>query len=337
MATRRRFSLACCEGASCLVAIRRVFVASTLQFSIIHAAPVRGLRVTGLAVVVSVVVASRSSLFLSLSFASWLSLYTLSSQIANQDNTDTTKTIANTSIRRRVATTRRRHKDSGHHSHGHAAPRPHPGTPRHPGHDGHAMARPQPRHGHDGHGHDRIRGTCPRDTTRHAKTQSHKRSNVAPCNKHPPVGGVSPRRKKQGRLVSGLKAECDFRGYLEKLGHGATGWNGAVFAVLASGGASWCGIFSCCNRCCTLHIVYNVPWIDVDGGEASLSHINVWPSTHTGSVRILDAVRSAVRPVYPGRGLYGLVPIIWGWSAILLAQPFGCRVRFPGFALGFMG
>ena len=25
-----------------------------------------------------------------------------------------------------------------------------------------------------------------------------------------------------------------------------------------------------------------------------------------------------------------------GWSAILLAQPFGCRVRFPGFALGFM-
>lgn len=55
------------------------------------------------------------------------------------------------------------------------------------------------------------------------------------------------------------------------------------------------------------------------------------------STRILDAVRSAIRPVYPGRGLYGLVPIILGWSAILLAQPFGCRVRFPGFALGFMG
>lgn len=83
--------------------------------------------------------------------------------------------------------------------------------------------------------------------------------------------------------------------------------------------------------------MYNVPWIDVDGGEASLSHINVWPSTHTGSVRILDEVRSAVRPVYPGRGLYGLVPIILDWSAILLAQPFGCRVRFPRFALGFMG
>ena len=46
---------------------------------------------------------------------------------------------------------------------------------------------------------------------------------------------------------------------------------------------------------------------------------------------------SGIRPVYPGRGLHGLVPIILGWSAILLAQPFGCRVRFPGFALGFMG
>lgn len=242
----------------------------------------------------------------------------LSSQIANQDNADTTKTIANTSIRRRVATTRRRHKDSGHHSHGHAAPRPHPGTPRHPGHDGHATARPQPRHGHDGHGHDRIRGTCPRDTTRHAKTQSHKRSNVAPCNKHP-RGGVSPRRKKQGRWLSSADAECSLEHF----------WITRYSRSLH--------IFSGCNRCCTLHIVYNVPWIDVDGGEASLSHINVWPSTHKGSVRILDAVRSAVRPVYPGRGLYGLVPIILGWSAILLAQPFGCRVRFPGFALGFMG
>lgn len=50
-----------------------------------------------------------------------------------------------------------------------------------------------------------------------------------------------------------------------------------------------------------------------------------------------DAVSSGIRPVYPGRGLYGLVPIILGWSAILLAQPFGCRVRFLGFALGFMG
>ena len=52
-----------------------------------------------------------------------------------------------------------------------------------------------------------------------------------------PVGECPPGVKKPGRWVSGLKAECDFRGYLEKLGHGATGWNGAVFAVLAS----WCG------------------------------------------------------------------------------------------------
>lgn len=163
-----------------------------------------------------------------------------------------------------------------------------------------------------------YKGTCPRDTTRHAKTQSHKRSNVAPCNKHP-RRGVPPESKSRGRLLSSADAECSLEHF----------WITRYSRSLH--------IFSGCNRCCTLHIVYNVPWIDVDGGEASLSHINVWPSTHKGSVRILDAVRSAVRPVYPGRGLYGLVPIILGWSAILLAQPFGCRVRFPGFALGFMG
>lgn len=146
-----------------------------------------------------------------------------------------------------------------------------------------------------------YKGTCPRDTTRHAKTQSHKRSNVAPCNKHP-RRGVSPWRKNQGRWLSSADAECSLEHF----------WITCYSRSLH--------IFSGCNRCCTLHIVYNVPWIDVDGGEASLSHINVWPSTHTGSVRILDAVRSAVRPVYPGRGLYGLVPIILGWSAILLAQ-----------------
>lgn len=36
--------------------------------------------------------------------------------------------------------------------------------------------------------------------TRHAKTQPNKRSNVAPCNKHP-RGGVSPRVKKPGPLA----------------------------------------------------------------------------------------------------------------------------------------
>ena len=197
-------------------------------------------------------------------------------------------------------------------------------TPRHShtqGRHGHGTTATTSRARHS-HSHDvatiAYKGTCPRDTTRHAKTQSHKRSNVAPCSKHP-RGGVSPRRKKQGRWLSSADAECSLEHF----------WITRYLRGLH--------IFSGCNRCCTLHIVYNVPWIDVDGGEASLSHINVWPSTHKGSVKILDAVRSAVRPVYPGRGLYGLVPIILGWSAIMLAQPFGCRVRFPGFALGFMG
>lgn len=158
------------------------------------------------------------------------------------------------------------------------------------------------------------KGTCPPDSTRHAIRQSNKHSTVATYNK-PPVGEPPPGPKNRSRWLSSADAECSLEHF----------WITRYSRSLH--------IFSGCNRCCTLHIVYNVPWIDVDGGEASLSHINVWPSTHKGSVRILDAVRSAVRPVYPGRGLYGLVPIILGWSAILLAQPFGCRVRFPGFAL----
>lgn len=143
--------------------------------------------------------------------------------------------------------------------------RPCPGTPRHPGHDGHATARPQPRHGHDGHdghGHDRIRGTCPRDTTRHAKTQSHKRSNVAPCNKHP-RGGVSPRRKKQGRWLSSADAECSLEHF----------WITRYLRSLH--------IFSGCNRFCTLHIVYNVPWIDVDGGRAQLGSASISGCYHS--------------------------------------------------------
>lgn len=207
------------------------------------------------------------------------------------------------------------------------------------GHGGHGTAvitattpRPQARRPctamHDGHRHGTAtimhtcncanKGTCPPDSTRHAIRQSNKHSTVATYNK-PPVGEPPPGPKNRGRWLSSADAECSLEHF----------WITRYSRSLH--------IFSGCNRCCTLHIVYNVPWIDVDGGEASLSHINVWPSTHKGSVRILDAVRSAVRPVYPGRGLYGLVPIILGWSAILLAQPFGCRVRFPGFALGFMG
>lgn len=184
------------------------------------------------------------------------SLYTPYKRKANRVNIDHAKTIANTSIHRRVADARRRHK-SRHHSHGTAAsrtrrtprPRPHPGTPR-PRHDG---------HGHDmTDGHDvattctatiAYKGTCPRDTTRHAKTQSHKRSNVAPCNKHP-RGGVSPRHKKQGRWLSSADAECSLEHF----------WITRYLRGLH--------IFSGCNRFCTLHIVYNGLWIDVDDGRA---------------------------------------------------------------------
>lgn len=179
------------------------------------------------------------------------------------------QTIANTSIRRRVATTRRRHKDSGHHSHGHATARPCPGTSR-PRHDGHTQGRhdvqgttatPRPRRARHGHSHDvtttattgtdmiAYKGTCPRDTARHAKTQSHKRSNVAPCNKHP-RGGVSPRHKKQGRWLSSADAECSLEHF----------WITRYLRGLH--------IFSGCNRFCTLHIVYNGLWIDVDDGRA---------------------------------------------------------------------
>lgn len=121
------------------------------------------------------------------------------------------KTIANTSIRRRVATTRRRHK-SRHHSHTTATARPRPGCDGRHGHDVRDVT-PQPRPQrpwHDGHGAATAttdtaaiayKGTCPRDTTRHAKTQSHKRSNVAPCNKHP-RGGVPPPGQEAGAAGS---------------------------------------------------------------------------------------------------------------------------------------
>lgn len=147
-------------------------------------------------------------------------------------------------------------------------------TPQ-PRHDGHGTATTWPRHARlRSHTKERARA-IPHDTQHVNRTniRANRRliEHMYQCctyNK-PPGRGVSPGLKNRGRCASGLKAECDFRGYLEKLGHGATGWNGAVFAVLASGGASWCSIFSCCNRCCTLHIVYNVPWIDVDGGGAA--------------------------------------------------------------------
>lgn len=128
-----------------------------------------------------------------------------------------------------------------------------------------------PRHGHSHDvtttattGTDMIahKGTCPRDTTRHAKTQSHKRSNVAPCNKHP-RGGVPPRRKKQGRWLSSADAECSLEHF----------WITRYLRSLH--------IFSGCNRFCTLHIVYNVPWIDVDGGRAQLGSASISGCYHS--------------------------------------------------------
>ena len=107
-----------------------------------------------------------------------------------------------------------------------------------------------------------YKGTCTRDTTRHAKTQSHKRSNVAPCNKYP-RGGVSPRRKKQGRWLSSADAECSLEHF----------WITRYLRSLH--------IFSGCNRFCTLHIVYNVPWIDVDGGRAQLGSASISGCYHS--------------------------------------------------------
>ena len=83
-------------------------------------------------------------------------------------------------------------------------------TPQ-PQHDtatvGAASRATRPRHRHDvrdatGTAMIAYKGTCPRDTTRHAKTQSYKRSNVAPCNKHP-VGEppAATKNKAAGSLV----------------------------------------------------------------------------------------------------------------------------------------
>lgn len=58
-------------------------------------------------------------------------LYTSYVCSANQVNIDHAKTIANTSIHRRVAITTRRQKDSGHHSHGTAGVTPGRGSHSH--------------------------------------------------------------------------------------------------------------------------------------------------------------------------------------------------------------
>lgn len=212
------------------------------------------------------------------------------------------------------------------------------------GHDEHGRDRIQRTDGHGGHGAAVITATTPRPQARRPCTAMHdgRRRDTATivhshitrnhgiqrnvparyhttrntsteqtfqrciCNK--PLGrGGSPGRKKQGRWLSSADAECSLEHF----------WITRYSRSLH--------IFSGCNRCCTLHIVYNVPWIDVDGSEASLSHINVWPSTHTGGV----SGRPTIRPVYPGRGLYGLVPIIF-WAG----RQFPPGVALASVALG---
>lgn len=57
------------------------------------------------------------------------------------------------------------------------------------------------------------------------------------------------------------------------------------------------------------------------------------------SVSILGVMQSAVESdqSIPDVAYMDSYLLFLDWSAILLAQPFGCRVRFPRFALGFMG
>lgn len=111
--------------------------------------------------------------------------------------------------------------------------------------DGHTTTATDTTAMHDSHGHDHAQSRHTQSRMQRIApaiahdTPTNKQTNVLMLQHttNTPRGGASPRPAERGRWVSGLKAECDFRGYLEKLGHGATGWNGAVFAVLAS----WCG------------------------------------------------------------------------------------------------
>lgn len=173
------------------------------------------------------------------------------------------KTIANTIIHRRVATTRRRHKDGERHSHGRAAPRPRHGGHVQGRHDVQGTtATPRPRRDHDGHGHDRIQRNVPAryHTTRQNTTeQTFQRCTM----QQTPPWGSAPRRKKQGRLLSSADAECSLEHF----------WITRYLRSLH--------IFSGCNRFCTLHIVYNVPWIDVDGGRAQLGSASISGCYHS--------------------------------------------------------
>lgn len=95
--------------------------------------------------------------------------------------------------------------------------RPHPGTSRRPGHDGHATATT---------GTDMIayKGTCPRDTTRHATPQANKHSSeqtfdrthvlMLHIQQPPPWGSLPPGQKAgaAGSLVLTLNARWNIFG-----------------------------------------------------------------------------------------------------------------------------
>lgn len=120
----------------------------------------------------------------------------------------------------------------------------------------------RPRHGHDGHGHDRIQRNVParyHTTRQNTIAQTFQRCTM----QQTPPCGVSPRRKKQGRLLSSADAECSLEHF----------WITRYLRSLH--------IFSGCNRFCTLHIVYNVPWIDVDGGRAQLGSASISGCYHS--------------------------------------------------------
>lgn len=115
--------------------------------------------------------------------------------------------------------------------------------PRH----GTATATPRPRRARPrSHTKERARA-IPHDTPKHNRTNVptlHHTTNT-------PVGECPPGSKSRGRWLSSADAECSLEHF----------WITRYSRSLH--------IFSCCNRCCTLHIVYNVPWIDVDGGGAA--------------------------------------------------------------------